>query len=194
MYILSRRFHTSAVVRKTGDRPTVAAFLNRDFARNQEWCNYWWIILNPDKTKALVVSKSRTVNKVQSPHCDLVLFGVSICASPNLDIFGVKFNSKLTFEDHVLGIVSRVSQKFCILRQVKRIFVDTMHCVTSLLLWIRSPNPGVLFSGGGVSWWMSTSSCRVPGVFSNQALPWSEFLAIMSSTSCCWTGVYIVQG
>ena len=73
----------------------------------QEWCNHWCMILNPYKTMALVVGRSRTVSP---PHGDLVLSGVSIRASPNLDIVGVKFDSKLTFEDHVRGIVSRVSE------------------------------------------------------------------------------------
>ena len=40
------------------------------------------------------------------PDGELVLSGVSIRASHNLDILGVKFDSKLTFEDHVRGIVS----------------------------------------------------------------------------------------
>ena len=83
-----------------------------------------------------MVSRSSTVNP---PHGDLVLSGFSICASLNLDILGVKFVSMLTFEDHVRGIVSRVSQRIGILRLVKHVFVDT--CVTSLLLCICSPNP-----------------------------------------------------
>ena len=58
-------------------------------------------------------------------HGDLVLSLVSICANPNLDILGVKFDSRLTFEDRVRGIVSRVSQRIGILRLVKRVFVDT---------------------------------------------------------------------
>ena len=63
--------------------------------------------------KALVVSGSRTVNP---PYGDLVLSGVSICASPDLDILGVKLDSRLTFEYHVRGIVSRVSKRIGILR------------------------------------------------------------------------------
>ena len=51
--------------------------------------------------------------------------GVFICTSPNLDILGETFDIKLTFEDHVPGIVSRVSQRIGILRLMKRIFVDT---------------------------------------------------------------------
>ena len=111
-----------AVVRKPADRPAVAASLHRDLAKIQEWCRHWCMIMNPNKTKALVVSRSKTVNP---PMGDLVLSGVSICASPNLDILGVKFDSRLTFENHVRGIVSLVSQRDGILRLVKYVFVDS---------------------------------------------------------------------
>ena len=37
----------------------------------------------------------------------------------------MKFDSRLTFEDHVRGIVSRVSQRIDSLRLVKRVIVDT---------------------------------------------------------------------
>ena len=71
--------------------------------------------------------------------------GVSIRASPNLNIHGVKFDSKTTFECHVRGIVSRVSKRISVLRLMKRRFEDT--CVTSLLLFIYSYNPRVFFFG-----------------------------------------------
>ena len=45
-----------AIVRKPAGRPAVAASLNRDLATIQQWCNNWYIILNPSKSKALVVS------------------------------------------------------------------------------------------------------------------------------------------
>ena len=63
--------------------------------------------------------------------------GVSICSSPNLDTFGVKFDSKLTFGDHVRGIVSRVSQRIGILRLVKLVFVNTsvlLRCYYAFVL------------------------------------------------------------
>ena len=89
------------------------------------------MIMNPIKTKALVVSRHN------NPHGDLVLPEVSICASRNLDIIGVKFDSRLTFEDHVHGIVSHVSQRIGILRLVKRVFVDTsvlLRCYSAFVL------------------------------------------------------------
>ena len=81
-----------------------------------------------------MVSGPRTVNP---PHGYLVLSEVSICASPNLDILGVKFDSNLTFEDHVRSIVSLVSPIIVILRSVKRVFVDTsvLLCCLIFVLW-----------------------------------------------------------
>ena len=38
-----------ALVHKPAARPAVAASLNRDFARIQEWCNRWCMILNPKR-------------------------------------------------------------------------------------------------------------------------------------------------
>ena len=90
--------------------------INRNLARIQEWCNHRCMILNPNKPKALVAGRSRTVSP---PHSDLVLSGLSIRASPNLDIPGTKSDSKLTLEENVRGIVSRVSQRIGILRLVR---------------------------------------------------------------------------
>ena len=58
-----------AMVRKPADRPAVVVFLNKDLARIQEWCNHWCMILNSNKTRALVVSRPRTVSP---SHGDLV--------------------------------------------------------------------------------------------------------------------------
>ena len=96
------------------------------------------MIQNSKKTKALVVSRSRTVNPTRG---DLVLSGVSIHDSPNHYIFGVKFDRKLIFKDHVRGIVSRVSQRIGVLRLVKRIFVDTSVFLRCYFALFSYPNP-----------------------------------------------------
>ena len=116
----------------------------------QEWCNHWCMMLNPNKTKALyiVVSRYRTVSP---PHGDLVLPGISIRASTNLDILGVKFESKLIFEDHVRGIVSRVSENWYF--KVGETYFCRHHYVTSLLFSICSPKSLsiVLWCGGSAA-------------------------------------------
>ena len=68
---------------------------------------------------------------------NLVLSAVSFRASSNTDIHSVKLDTKLTYEDHVLGIAFRVSERICILRLVKRIFVDTsvlLRCYSVFVL------------------------------------------------------------
>ena len=135
-----------AVVRKPADRPAVSAFFNRDLARIQNWCNHWCMTTGSWQTKALVVSRSRTVSP---PHGDLVLPGVFIRANLNLDILSVKFDRKLTPEAYVRGIVSRVSKTIGILRLVKRIFVETsvLYFVTILYLFSQSFSIFLLFGG-----------------------------------------------
>ena len=94
------------------------------------------LILNPNKTKALVVSRSRTV---RPPHGDLDLSGVSICGSPNLDILGVKFDSKLTFEVHMRGIVSPCVSENWYFEVGEKYFVDTsvlLRCYFAFVLTI----------------------------------------------------------
>ena len=144
--------HISGSCSQASNRPAVAASQNRDLARIQEWCNHWCIILNPYKTMALVVSRSRTANP---PHGDLVLSGMSICVSPNLDILGVKFDSRLTFEDFARGIVSRVSQITGILRSVKHVCADTSMLLRSYHAF--SPNPSILEYCSPV--WGSAAEC-----------------------------------
>ena len=83
-------------------------------------------------------------------------------AIPNLDIRGVKFDSKLIFEDHVHGIVSSVSQRIRIFKLVKRVFVDTsvlLPCNYAFVLPILEYCSQV---------WGSAAECRLQltGVFS----------------------------
>ena len=123
-----------AVVCMPADRPAIAASCNKDLARIQVRCNHCCMILNPNQSKVLVVSWSGTDNPLQ---VDLVLSGVSIHDSPNLDILGMKFDGKLIFEDNVQGIVSHVCQRIGILRLVKQIFVETsvlLHCYYAFVL------------------------------------------------------------
>ena len=54
----------------------------------------------------VVINKIHPLKK--TPYRDMVMSGVSIRANPNLNIYGVKFDSKLTCEGHVRGIVSFV--------------------------------------------------------------------------------------
>ena len=55
--------------------------------------------LNASKTKTMIVSRSRTMNKPYSPP--LTIDGTVLKDSDNLDILEVTFDSKLTVEKHL---------------------------------------------------------------------------------------------
>ena len=93
-----------ADVRKPADTPAVAASLRRDLAWIQKWCNHWCMILNL-KTLDLVVSRSRTVNPpMVTWSCVEFLFALV----PTSTFFWMKFDSKLTFEDHVRSTLLKI--------------------------------------------------------------------------------------
>ena len=110
---------------------------------------------------------------------DLVLYGVSICASLNLDNLGVKVDSRLIFEDRVRGIVSRVSQRIGILRLAKRVIVDTsvlLRCYYAFVL--RISDLSIVLRCGGLL-------LNVIFSFSNdKCIRWPGFALIKLSFRC----------
>ena len=100
-------------------------------------------------------------------HGEVVLSGVSFRSGPNLDVLGVKFDSKLTFEDYVRGIVSRVSQKKMYFEVVKRILEDTSMLLRCYFAFVLPTLSIVLRCGGqllNVTFSFSSARCiRWPG-------------------------------
>ena len=108
-----------AVVPSPGVRVAVAESLIRDLGRVSEWCDHWGFKFNASKTKTMIVSRFRTMHS-QSPP--LTIGGTLLKESDDLAIFGVIFNSKITFEKHLRSVSRAASQRFGILRKSWRVF------------------------------------------------------------------------
>ena len=93
------------------------------------------------------------------------------------DILGVKFDSRLTFEDHMHVIVSPVSQRIAILRLVKRVFVDT-SVLLRCYLHLFSKSLSIVLRCGGLllNAIFSFSSAR--------CIRWPGFALIRLSCRC----------
>ena len=104
-----------AVVPSPGARVTVAESLNRDLVRVNAWCDLLGMKLNVSNTKTIIVSRSRTMHP-QSPP--LTVDATVLKESDDLDISGVTFDSKLTFEKHLRSVMEllKASQRLGILR------------------------------------------------------------------------------
>mgnify|MGYP000041214607 CR=1 FL=1 len=85
-----------------------AAFsLNRDLARIGYWCKRWELLVNPMKTKVLVVNfKSKTFAPV---FPNLVLDGTVDKRVIELKALGVVLDAKLSFECHIRSIAASAS-------------------------------------------------------------------------------------
>ena len=89
-----------AVVPSPGVRVAVAESLSRDIIEVSELCDLWGMKLNASKTKTMIVSRSHTMHS-QSPALNI---GRTVLQeSVDLVILGVTFDSKMTFEKHLLG-------------------------------------------------------------------------------------------
>ena len=112
-----------AFVPSPGVRVTVAESLNRDLVRVNAWYDLWGMKLNASKTKTMIVSRSRTMHP--QPH-PLTIDGTVLMEPVDLDIFGVTFDSKLTFKKHLRSVSRAASQRLGILRKSWRVFHDRL--------------------------------------------------------------------
>ena len=127
----------TAVVPSPGVRVTVAESLARDLSRVSKWCDLCVMKLNASKTKTMIVSRPSTM-RPQSPP--LTIGGTMVKKSVDLDILGVTFDSKMTFEKHFRSVSRAASQRFGILTKSRRVFHDRLllrrcfrHFVLSVL-------------------------------------------------------------
>ena len=112
-----------AVVPSPDAPVTVAESLNRDLVRVNTWCDLWGMKLNASKTKTMIVSRSRTMHPRSPP---LIIDGTVLTESDDLDVLGVTFDSKLTFEKHLRSVSRAASQRLGILRKSWRVFHDKL--------------------------------------------------------------------
>ena len=108
-----------AVMPSPGLRVAVAEFLSRDLLKVCEWCDLWGMKLYASKTKTMIVSRSRAMHP-QSPA--LTIDGTVLKESDDLLIFGVTFDSKMTFEKHLCSVSRAASQRLGILRKSWQVF------------------------------------------------------------------------
>ena len=79
--------------------------------------------LNASETKAMTVSKSRTMHS-RSPS--LTIGGTVLKESDDLVILGVTFDAKMTFEKHLCSVSRAACQRLGILRKSWRVSHDRL--------------------------------------------------------------------
>ena len=96
-----------AVVSFPGVRVTVVESMNRDLGKVNELSDICGRKLNERKTKPIIGSRSRTMHPQSLPFT----FGGTVLKEPDdIDILGVTFDSKMTFEKHLCSVSKAASQ------------------------------------------------------------------------------------
>ena len=90
-----------------------AEYLQRDRDKLARWCAKWRIKLNPEKTKVIIFSKSRSAIRAEPA---LSLYGDLLSYCPHIKCLGITFDNRMTFRKHFEEILERCNQKFPRLR------------------------------------------------------------------------------
>ena len=86
-----------------------AEYLQRDLDKLARWCAKWRIKLNPEKTKVIIFSKSRSAIRAGpalSLYCEILSY------YPHIKFLGITFDNRMTFTKHFEEILERCNQKF----------------------------------------------------------------------------------
>ena len=103
------------------ERSFVAASLNDDLAVISDWCSRWGMLVNPSKTREMLISRSRTIEPL---FPDLVMDGSVVEMVSELKILGVILDSKLTYEKQARAIAASASMRVGILRKTMSVIRD----------------------------------------------------------------------
>ena len=88
-------------------------YLQRDLDKLAMFCAKWRIKLNPEKTKVIIFSKSRSAIRAERA---LSLYGDLLSYYPHIKFLGITFDNRMTFTKHFEDILERYNQKFHHLR------------------------------------------------------------------------------
>ena len=86
-----------------------------------DWCSRWGMLVNPSKTRGVLISRSRTVEPL---FPDLLIDGSVVEMVSELKILGVILDNKLSFEKQVRAIAASASMRVGILRKTMSVFRD----------------------------------------------------------------------
>ena len=106
------------------DSQTSANVLNKASERLQNWAFQWKMNLNPDPTKqAQEVIFSRKIKKL--PHLPLVFNNTNVTQSIYEKNLGVILDPKLTFENHINMVTTKINKTIGLLRKLQNLLPRT---------------------------------------------------------------------
>ena len=95
--------------------------LIEDLQRIAAWCCAHSLLINPDKTKLLLLGTPQMLARIPEGFA-VFLLGKEISPSLSAKILGLVLDSHLSFNEHVTDLVSKCTGSLCQLNRVKHLF------------------------------------------------------------------------
>ena len=126
------------------DVDVVALQITEDLKKIAAWCCHNSLLINPEKTKVLLLGAHQMWKKVPDKFC-LTLLGKEMSPVPSANDLGVQVGKNLTYDEHITNTVSACIARLYQINRVKYIFktqtllniINTLVFNTSLVKHVK---------------------------------------------------------
>ena len=95
-----------------------------DLGRIVTWCCSRSLLINPDKTKLLLLGTPQMLN--QMPHdFGVTLLGKRLTPVPSTKNLGIRSDAKLSYDNHITELASKSTASLCQINHTKCILDKT---------------------------------------------------------------------
>ena len=99
--------------------------INEDLSKITAWCCHNSLLINPDKTKVLVLGTSKMLQRLPDDF-HVTLLDKRITPTISARDLGIQFDSTLSFNEHIANTVSTCIPILCQINRVKHLFDPRM--------------------------------------------------------------------
>ena len=111
--------------------------INNDLKKIASWCCYNSLLINPEKTKLLVLGTRQMLQRLPADF-HVTLLGKKVTPSPSARDLGLQVDSTLSYDEHVTQTVSSCIGSLCQINRVKHLFdARTLEWVINALVFSK---------------------------------------------------------